>query len=276
MTRIVETAFAKVNLALHVRARRDDGYHDIETVFAFADDGDKVSVEPAEDMQIEVFGPYAEGVPADETNLAVRAARAMQAHFKVGSNVRIRIAKMLPVAAGVGGGSADAGAVARGLNQLWELNAPEPALIEAVRPLGADVAACVGSRTVIGRGRGDILEATPLEKQLAGTPVLLANPGASCPTGPVYKGWDGIDRGSLAILRNGWRNDLTPSAVALVPEIGMALFVLAELEGTTQVALSGSGATCFALFGKEGDRDAALASLRETHPDWWVMTGRLR
>jgi len=276
MNRIVQTAYAKVNLALHIRARRANGYHEIETLFAFLDDGDKVSVEPYPEMAIEVFGPYAQGVPVDDTNLAMRAALAMRAHFGVDQNIRVRIAKMLPMAAGIGGGSADAAAVARGLAELWELDAEEAAIMDAVRSIGADLPACVASRTIIGRGLGDRLEETSFANQIRGKPILLVNPGKPCPTGPVYQAWDGIDRGSLAILPSGWRNDLTASAVALVPEIGRTLYHLAEMEGVGQVAMSGSGATCFALFDTVENRDEAKAELADMEPDWWMMGGILR
>ncbi len=276
MTGITETAYAKINLALHVRARRPDGYHEIETLFAFCADGDEIAVEHAAALTLGISGPFAAGLPVDEGNLVLRAAQAMQAHFKVGTGARISLDKRLPVAAGLGGGSADAAAVARALNRLWRLDASDSALCAAIGPLGADVAACIASRPALGKGMGDLLSPAPADMPLPGTPILLVNPLKPCLTGPVYQGWDGADRGSLAIARSGWRNDLTPGAVTLVPEIGLALYLLDEL-GTTQLArMSGSGATCFALFADEAARDAARAEIAAQQPAWWTCASVLR
>lgn len=275
MNRVTETAHAKINLALHVRARRPDGYHEIETLFAFTDGGDGVEVEAAGTLSLDITGPFAKGLPVDEDNLVMQAARAMQRHFGIAAGACIRLEKRLPVAAGLGGGSADAAAVARALNRLWVLDADDAALIAAIGGLGADVAACVSSRTTFGRGIGEQLEPAAVPG-LPGTSVLLVNPMKPCLTGPVYRAWDGADRGSLAVHRSAWRNDLTPGAVALVPEIGLVLYVLAEMEGTTQVAMSGSGATCFALFTDDHARDAARDEIGEMYPGWWSMAGRLR
>lgn len=276
MTRIAETAYAKVNLALHVRARRPDGYHEIETIFAFCTDGDRIAVEPANDLSLRITGPFAEGLPVDEGNLVLRAARAMQKHFNVRAGAQITLDKRLPVAAGLGGGSADAAASARALNQVWALNESESELCLAIGPLGADVAACIASRPVLGKGVGDILLPAPADMPAPGTPILLVNPLLPCPTGPVYQGWDGADRGSLAIARAGWRNDLTPSAVAQVPIIGMTLYLLNEVGTAHFVRMSGSGATCFALFDTEAARDEARDEIAAQQPDWWTMASLLR
>lgn len=276
MTRVTETAYAKINLALHVRARRTDGYHEIETIFAFCADGDTITAEAADQLSLAITGPFADGLPVDDGNLVLRAARAMQAHFGVGHGARIGLDKRLPVAAGLGGGSADAAAVTRALNRLWMLDASDAALCDAIGPLGADVAACVASRPALGKGVGDVLLPAPGDMPAAGTPILLVNPLKLCPTGPVYQGWDGADRGSLAIARAGWRNDLTPGAVALVPEIGMTLYLLDEIGTGHFVRMSGSGATCFALFETEAARDAARDEIIAQQPDWWTCASTLR
>lgn len=275
MTVMTETAYAKINLALHVRARRQDGYHEIESLFAFLDDGDRIAVEPAETLMLSIGGPFADALTANEDNLVLRAARAMKAWFDVAPGAHIRLEKRLPIAAGLGGGSADAAAVARALNAFWNLGADDALLARIVGPLGADVPACLVSRTVIGRGIGDVLEPIDMAA-VSGVPILLVNPMQPCPTGPVYQGWDGADRGSIAVHRSAWRNDLTASAVALVPEIGIVLYLLAQAHGTGQIALSGSGATCFALFESEAARDDARDEIAEMQPDWWLMAGRLR
>lgn len=275
MTVMTETAYAKINLALHVRARRHDGYHEIESLFAFLDDGDRIAVEPADSLILSIAGPFADALTADEDNLVLRAARAMKAWFDVGPGAHIRLEKRLPIAAGLGGGSADAAATARALNAFWNLNADADTLARIVGGLGADVPACLASRTAIGRGIGDIIEPVDMAA-VSGVPVLLVNPMKPCPTGPVYQGWDGADRGSIAVHRSAWRNDLTASAVALVPEIGIVLYMLTQARGTGQVAMSGSGATCFALFDSEAARDEARNEIGETQPGWWTCVGRLR
>lgn len=276
MTVISETAYAKVNLALHVRARRADGYHEIETLFAFCADGDGISVEPANDLTLSICGPFGDGLAVDETNLVLRAAQAMQKYFVLTKGAHIMLDKRLPVAAGLGGGSADAAATARALNRLWGLDADDARLIAAIGSLGADVAVCVASRSALGKGLGDQLSPPPADMPEAGAPILLVNPLKPCSTGAVYKGWDGADRGSLAIMRAGWRNDLTPSAILQVPEIGMALYLLDDIGTASLVRMSGSGATCFALFDDIADRDEAQAEIVAQQPDWWTCASMLR
>ncbi|WP_264611258.1 4-(cytidine 5'-diphospho)-2-C-methyl-D-erythritol kinase [Sphingobium sp. B11D3B] len=273
---LTETAYAKLNLALHVRARRADGYHELESLFAFCADGDGLSGTLREDGEIalRIEGPFADGLPTDDRNLVMRAAQALQTATGGHLGADLLLEKRLPVASGIGGGSADAAAALRLLVRLWDVRPMEidfPAIASA---LGADVPACLGSATVFGSGVGDRLETIDLD--LAETPVLLVNPLIACPTGPVFGGWDGIDRGALDPL--AWargRNDLTASAMALVPEIEEVLAVLrAQLP---QVArMSGSGATCFAVFASEVERDAAADRIIVDHPDWWVMTSLLR
>lgn len=276
MTATLETAYAKINLALHVRARRTDGYHEIETLFAFCAEGDKISAEPAKDLTLSISGPFGDGLPADESNLVLRAAQAMQAHFRVAQGAHITLDKRLPIAAGLGGGSADAAAAARALKRLWALEADDAALVAAIGALGADVAVCVESKSALGKGLGDQLSPPPADMPEAGTPILLVNPLKPCPTGAVYKGWDGADRGSLAIMRSGWRNDLSPSAIALVPEIGVALYMLDDIGTANLVRMSGSGATCFALFDSIADRDEAQAEIATMQPGWWTCASMLR
>lgn len=250
-----EIAYAKINLALHVRAREADGYHRIETIFAFCEDGDVVSAEPAETLSLEVSGPFAVALAGEGDNLVLRAARA------VGANAALALEKRLPVAAGLGGGSADAAAVLRMFGG---------SMADAAA-LGADVPACFLSRTARGEGRGDKIE--PLDVPgLAGTPVLLVNPNIPLPTGPVFRGWDGVDRGPLGDWESG-RNDLEAPARALVPEIGA---VLAALAGARVARMSGSGATCFGLYDNEAARDAAAGRISAEWPGWWLSQTRLR
>lgn len=203
--------------------------------------------------------------------MVVRAAEALRDHYRVTRGARITLDKRLPVAAGIGGGSADAAAALRLLTRFWELP-DDPKVLHAIaRTLGADVPACIASRTVRGEGRGDDL--VPVDgASLAGTPILLVNPLVPVPTGPVFRAWDGVDRGPLGAELLG-RNDLEAPALAIAPVIGD---VLESLAGARFARMSGSGATCFALYDSEAERDAAEARIRAARPDWWTLASRLR
>lgn len=274
-----ETAYAKVNLALHVRGKRDDGYHEIESVFAFCEDGDALSALVRNDgvVTLTITGPFADELSADENNLVLRAARSIQMASGTHLGVDLALNKMLPVASGIGGGSADAGATARLLNDLWHLGWTVQELIVAggLERLGADIPACVSSVSMMVRGTGEILE--PVHIAIQSMPILLVNPLVACPTGPVFSGWDGVDKGSLdpADWREG-RNDLEGSAKRLVPEIGDVLALLNGLDDVRLARMSGSGATCFALFDTLAARDCAANAVRAAQPRWWVMESRLR
>jgi 4-diphosphocytidyl-2-C-methyl-D-erythritol kinase len=326
---VEEIAYAKLNLALHVRAREPDGYHRIETLFAFCADGDRLRVEEGEGLSLSITGPFAEGLSAGEDNLVLRAARALADRFEVKAGARLTLEKNLPVASGIGGGSADAAAALRLLTRWWgiagegpssapakagaQLNqsnwapafagaqSPSPsttakaearpqqsnwapasagaqpdfpeALLEIAQTLGADVPACLASRTARGDGRGDQLR--PVDLNLSGTPVLLVNPRIAVSTAAVFKGWDGVDRGSMPDDPNAGRNDLQPPACAIAPEIEAVLAALSAQPGTTLTRMSGSGATCFALFEDEEARDAASVAIREKQPGWWNVSTRL-
>lgn len=266
-----ETAYAKINLALHVRRRREDGYHELETVFAFVDDGDLLDAAPSDADRLTTLGEFAAKIEDPFGNIVAKALAALP-HGK-GWNVALE--KRLPVAAGLGGGSADAGAIFRMVEAAHGL--PDDWRQRAAR-LGADVPACVLSTTCIGTGTGTDLE--PVDSDLVGTPVLLVNPRIGLPTGPVFKAWDGIDRGPLptgsvrAIALDG-RNDLEAPAIAICPAVAE---VLSALNGTDPFVarMSGSGATCFALYEDESQMQAAADKLAETHPGWWQMRGKLR
>ncbi len=271
-----ETAYAKINLALHVRHRRADGKHDLETLFAFADDGDRLSVVPSKDVSLTISGPFASGLSFGEDNLVIQAARALAGSCDVSEGAALHLEKNLPIASGIGGGSADAAAALRLLVRFWGLGIAESRMMDIAGSLGADVPACVASRSVVGKGVGDSLSpyAGPA---FEGQPILLVNPIRACPTGPVFAGWDQADRGSLNPEKWGEsRNDLATPAIALVPEIADILQFLNALAGAHFVRMSGSGATCFALFDTDHATQAARASITLAHPDWWVMKSRLR
>jgi 4-diphosphocytidyl-2-C-methyl-D-erythritol kinase len=275
-----ETAYAKINLALHVRAREADGYHRIETLFAFAEDGDELTVEPAIALILRVGGPFGELLVDQPTNLVIEAARLLRDAYGVRDGAAIRLEKRLPIASGIGGGSADAAAALRLLTRHWRLP-DDPAQIDRIaRELGADVPACVGSRPVRGEGRGDDLTALE-DGRLAGMPLLLVNPGVPVPTGSVFAMWDGEDRGALetgdplAVALSS-RNDLELPARRIASEIGAALALLARADGLILARMSGSGATCFALFESISARDAADQIVARAEPGWWRFKTALR
>ncbi len=246
-----------------MRRRRDDGYHDLETVFAFCEDGDTVSASPAEVTTLTIDGPFADGLSKTD-NLVLRAAAAL------GVKARLRLIKNLPVASGIGGGSADAAATLRLLTPA--LSQEHGALLELAASLGADVPACLNSTTVRGAGVGEVFSPEP---PVTGTPVLLVNPGVALSTGAVFAAWDGVDRGPLGDWRDG-RNDLEAAACTLVPTIAPLIEWLAARPGATLARMSGSGATCFALFDSDAARDTAAAAAADDLPGCWTLATRLR
>lgn len=275
-----ETAYAKINLALHVRAREADGYHDIETLFAFAATGDRLLVAPYEALTLAVTGQFAVQLEGVEDNLVLRAAEALRKRYGVGQGAALTLDKYLPVASGIGGGSADAAAALRLLNRWWEIGADEGELLEIAAMLGADVPACVRSELARGVGRGDVLSSQDNEG-MAGMPLLLVNPRILVSTAEVFAAWDGVDRGPLGIaspLATAFegRNDLEASACAIAPEIRQVLAILSALPGAILSRMSGSGATCFALFAREEDRNAAIDVVGALQPNWWQLATQLR
>jgi 4-diphosphocytidyl-2-C-methyl-D-erythritol kinase len=268
---ITERAPAKLNLALHVRARRPDGYHEIETLFAFVKSSDLVTIEPAGVPGFFVEGPFAQALEGEDDNLVTRAAAAFAETFG-GGPWHLHLHKNLPVASGMGGGSADAAATLRALAQLQGIPLDDRQLAEIALALGSDVPACLLGVTAIGRGRGELLEPVP---GLPGTEVLLVNPGVAVSTAEVFARWDGIDRGPLCPNPLLGRNDLEAPARAIAPVIGEALELLAAQPGVTLARMSGSGATCFALLDSRASALAAVLALTTAHPDWWVRATTL-
>lgn len=266
-----ETAFAKINLALHVRRRREDGYHELETLFAFVDAGDRLSVKPAPSDTLRTVGEFGGALADPFGNIVMQALSALPRP----QGWAVTLEKNLPVAAGLGGGSADAGALFRlaeregGLPEDWHARATK---------LGADVPACVRSEACIGLGTGTELE--PVQNDLAGTPILLVNPRVPLSTGPVFKAWDGQDRGAMPAgtarqIALAGRNDLEPPALEICPVVAEVLDLLRQTSAWL-VRMSGSGATCFALFEDLSERDAATAAIARARPDWWQLAGQLR
>jgi 4-diphosphocytidyl-2-C-methyl-D-erythritol kinase len=264
-----EPAPAKLNLALHVRGKLPHGRHRLETAFAFCTDGDELTAEPADDLALTISGPFAEALSAGPDNLVIKAASALRRAAGGSAGAALHLKKNLPVASGIGGGSADAAAALRLLTRLWKV---DPAHAANVAPaLGSDVPACLLSMSARGQGAGDELELLG-DPAIAGTPVLLVNPRVPLSTGEVFARWDGVDRGPLADWRDG-RNDLEAPAGSLVPAIDEVLSWLRGRAGASFARMSGSGATCFALFDNEDSRDNAAASVPG---HWWHLATFLR
>lgn len=271
-----ETAYAKINLALHVRRRRDDGYHDIETLFAFAQNGDQLQASLSDTLNLTIDGPFGSGLAADGDNLVMQAANRLRAHFSITNGASIRLTKNLPIASGIGGGSADAAAAARLLNRLWGVHASEQELADMLAPLGADIPACVFSRTSFGSGTGTALEFLD-DGTVSARYLLLVNPLQSVSTAAIFSAWDGADKGPVA-RGDIWqaalagRNDLEPIAAAICPAITDIVNAL-KRANPAMVRMSGSGATCFALFANSADLETAKDAL---DPRWWSMGTMLR
>jgi 4-diphosphocytidyl-2-C-methyl-D-erythritol kinase len=264
-----EFAPAKLNLALRVRGRLPDGRHAIETVFAFCTDGDRLSGEAADDVSLSLEGPFANALRNDEDNLVIKAANALGRAAGISRGAALTLEKRLPVSSGIGGGSADAAAALRLLTSLWQI---DPAHALSVAPkLGSDVPACLLSLPMRGEGGGEHLSAIDLS-EISGAPVLLVNPCIPLSTGKVFERWNGDDRGPLGSWREAG-NDLEEAAIGLVPEIASVLSFLSAQEGANFVRMSGSGATCFALFDSETARDAAADAVQR---EWWRLATFLR
>ena len=263
-----ELAPAKLNLALHVRGKLPDGRHRIETVFAFCTDGDEVSATASDDLSLAIGGPFASELGDSEGNLALKAARALREGAGVAEGAALKLTKKLPIASGIGGGSADAAATLRLLTRLWGIDPTHATAIALT--LGADVPACLLSMTARGEGAGDELKL--VDAGVSGKPVLLVNPRVELSTADVFARWSGEDKGPLEDWRAG-RNDLEAAAVEQVPLIGTVLAWLAIQPGVDVVRMSGSGATCFALFDCEEARDNAEVAVPR---EWWRLSTYLR
>ena len=277
-------AHAKINLALHVTGRREDGYHRIESLAVFTRFGDKIETELADSDTFSVSGRYASEVPLDGGNLVLQARDALrkEAGPQATPPVTIRLEKNLPVAAGIGGGSSDAAAVLRGLIEIWNLDIDNAVLARIGLALGADVPMCLAAKPLIARGIGEELSMVPDFSSLG---LVLVNPGTAVATADVFKALARRDNEGLPPLprvldfhgvRN-WlevtRNDLEPAALAMQPAIGRALSVL-NRAGAGFARMSGSGATCFGLFETGNVAKRAAAQIRNLQPDWFVAATR--
>ncbi|TKA94807.1 4-(cytidine 5'-diphospho)-2-C-methyl-D-erythritol kinase [Cereibacter changlensis] len=272
-------AAAKINLTLHVTGQRADGYHLLDSLVVFAETGDTIRAEAADALSLTITGPQAAALPVSDDNLVLRAARLVGQ----GRGAAITLEKRLPIASGIGGGSADAAATIHALCRLWDLPLPGKA---DVLKLGADVPVCLDGRALRMTGVGEVL--LPLAHPLPAAWLVLANPGVSQPTPAVFKALERrdhapmpqelprmADAASLAAFLATQRNDLEAPAMRLAPEIAETREALAALPGCLLARMSGSGATCFGLFAEEAAAAGAAALLRARRPGWWVEPARM-
>ncbi len=272
---IKEAASAKVNLFLHVGTKRDDGFHPLQSLAVFTQAGDVLALEPAADLALKIDGPFAAGLETEADNLVLRAARRLG-----NKSASLRLRKNLPVASGLGGGSADAAAALRGLRRLWNLAQDDVALCEIAAELGSDIPVCVLSQPSFMEGRGEVLRPVQAMPRL---PMLLVNPGVAVPTKDVFAGLQnrtgvemtlprGCFRDTADLLRflETTRNDLEEPARRLQPVIGEVLAAIAALPGALLARMSGSGATCFGIFADDVCCARAAENLNKAAPGWWI------
>jgi len=290
-TAVSAVAPAKINLYLHVVGRRADGYHLLDSLIAFADIGDRVSAAPAESLSLAVGGPEAGAIAAlAEDNLVMRAARLFAAEIaaeRPGAappGAALYLDKLLLAASGIGGGSSDAAATLRALDRMWGRPLDPAALAALALKLGADTPACLAARPVWISGIGERIEDA---RGLPPVGIVLANPRRSLATQAVFAVRGGAfsadgrfdpmpsDAAALAAVLAERRNDLTEAALSLLPDIAPVLQRLARLPGALLARMSGSGATCFALFGDRAAALAAGAELARAEPAWWTTAGAL-
>ncbi|PKR54042.1 4-(cytidine 5'-diphospho)-2-C-methyl-D-erythritol kinase [Thalassospira marina] len=284
-TQLIEPAQAKINLFLHVTGKRDDGYHTLDSLVCFATCGDVIRARPADDgtLTLAITGPMAAHLEdaSAKDNLVMRAATLLRERFGIAQGAELILEKNLPVASGIGGGSADAAATLRVLCKLWGINARPADLAPLALDLGADVPVCLDGGTVLMQGIGEKLN--PLAP-LPGFSMVLVNPGKAVSTPAIFAARDGdftdanlwpTDQGfadvtTLADALRDCRNDLTLPAVTLLPEICDVLDALARADGCLLARMSGSGATCFGLYPDAQMAANAATAIATANPDWWV------
>ena len=274
-----ERARAKVNLFLHVLGRRADGYHLLDSLVVFPDAADTLTMTPADDLTLDVAGPFAGALSGD--NLVLRAARALLEAASVSPGAALLLDKQLPVASGIGGGSADAAAALRLLDRVWGLGLPAPQLAGIALGLGADVPVCLVSEPARMGGIGELIGVAPA---LPDCGIVLVNPGVPVATADIFRARDAAysepailpprwpDAAALAADLARLSNDLEAPAIHLCPPIAEALSWLRAQPGCRFARMSGSGATCFALF----DTQAAAAAAAKPPSSWWAWAGALR
>lgn len=277
-------ARAKVNLYLHVTGKRADGYHLLDSLIVFAEGGDAIEVRTADKLGLAIDGPFAAGLESGPENLVLRAASALQALTGRKQGAAIKLTKNLPIASGIGGGSADAAATLYALCDLWRVKPSQDALLQLTAKLGADVPVCLAGKPSFVGGIGEeIAPASGLPKSW----LLLVNPRAATPTPAVFKARRGDfsaagrwphpprDFADFTARLAQCRNDLTEAAISVTPQIRDVLSAIEALPDCALARLSGSGATCFGLFADERSARSAEQQLRARHPQWWSLAAAM-
>jgi len=280
---LTEAAPAKINLFLHVTGKRTDGYHLLDSVAVFAAAGDVLTVEPDEGFSLELTGPFGAALEAESNNLVLRAASMLARAARLEPHGRMVLEKNLPIASGIGGGSADAAAALRLLNRYWALDFSRAELAALAVKLGADVPVCLTPRPMRMQGIGELLTEAPVPPRCG---ILLVNPGVAVATADVFRARTGPFSPPDALLPEAWlsarsmamdlgrlRNDLEPAAIATCPAIADVLTAIRAADGCFLARMSGSGATCFGIFA-DADR-ARRAADGIANPGWWCWGGEL-
>ena len=276
---------AKINLFLHVTGRRGDGYHVLESFVVFAEFGDRIVVEPSDELSLSIEGPFAAGLSADSgDNLVLRAANALRDACDENAGARIILEKNLPVSSGIGGGSADAAAALRALSMLWKLDVTDSCLAEIGIAIGADVPVCLNGRPAVMSGVGEMIEnATPPPP----VGVVLVNAGEGVSTPAVFAartasfsestGWETPDAFDAFIASLAERkNDLFEPACRVSPVIDHVLAAISADDKCALARLSGSGGTCFGLYRDRAAAEEAARRIRLEHPGWWCVATAFR
>jgi 4-diphosphocytidyl-2-C-methyl-D-erythritol kinase len=279
---VSERAHAKINLALHIIGRRLDGYHELESIVAFADVADVLTIAPAAEISISLTGPFANDLPPDGENIVLTAWHSLADYAGKKNNqfspVKFHLEKNLPVASGIGGGSADAAAALRGLIRLFNLSISPQDRNEIALQLGADVPVCMVQKTSRMRGIGEIV--SPIDINLL-SGIVLVNPRIPAPTSKVFESLNlqcgqsfGTPISDLSDV-HGWRNDLAAPATRIVPEIANVMGTLNSQPDIICSRMSGSGATCFGLTENFERAEVVAIAMRNQNPNWWVIATRL-
>lgn len=286
MSALHDTGFAKINLSLVVKGRRPDGYHELQSLVVFADMGDGLTLEPAPGLSLDVQGPFAQGLEGEDNNLILKAVRLFDDSYGVKTAAHVTLEKNLPISSGIGGGSADAAATLRLLGQFHQLDVAPHTIAALALCIGADVPVCLGTVPAMMWGKGELM------RRLDTLPdfwMVLANPAIALSTAAVFGALDAkplVEKEAgpaapdattlddLIVWLEAHPNDLEAAAASIAPAIHDVLAALRATAGCKLARMSGSGATCFGLYGSEAEARRTEAALRVMHPDWWVMAAR--
>lgn len=277
-------AYAKINLYLHVTGKRSNGYHELDSLIAFAGIGDRITIDGGDDLTLTVTGPHGDNIPTSDDNLVLKAARLLAKHVGISTGAAITLEKNLPASSGIGGGSADAAATMHGLCKYWNLSLSTDELCTLGLTLGADVPICVHGHAALVSGIGEIIEPAPSFPAIW---LVLANAGVEVSTPAVFTARNGAfsesnpldhavtDPSTFAAALKERSNDLTDAAITTAPVIQETLDTLNACPEALLSRLSGSGATCFGLFADEQSAQSSAKAIKKDRPGWWVEAAPL-